>query len=288
MKGYGLFFYPIPLTIDRLDAHVSSNHSRVIKKIIVLGGKNEGVSVATSDDALLCIFGLEREEALRLINTIFAVFTLNLKITCFSAKRDDLVECSTFRSNMLKVDASMGDNLRNHLQFKRSPLDNSHEWKMYPRKQITVALFESMVRLANDFYDNIDIHRDALLLSDGFTLYHRDELNSSFLYAWMMIETFLTKIWGEYVKGLDRTKKDKESLVNPNSWTAYQLIEMFAALNMINSTTRDTLNELRIKRNDIIHKRKDVTKMDTQKCLATASQILSNRQINENKPFRNM
>ncbi|MDQ5869105.1 MAG: hypothetical protein M3530_05185 [Thermoproteota archaeon] len=152
----------------------------------------------------------------------------------------------------------------------------------------TLSVFENTIRSANNFYDNIDIHRDVLLLSDGFTLYHRDELNASFLYAWMMIETFLAKIWEKYVEGLDRTKKAKESLTNYNNWTAYHLIEMFAALNMINNATPDTLNELRTKCNDIVHKRKDVASIDTQKCLTTAWKILNNRQIDEDKPFRDM
>ena len=61
--------------------------------MIPLGGKNEGVKIAISDDGFVCVFGSEREDALTLINTIFTVVTLTLNITTFVVKRDDLCEC---------------------------------------------------------------------------------------------------------------------------------------------------------------------------------------------------
>ena len=82
------------MTIDNLNRdNVPSEHSRIIKKMIPLGGKNEGVKIAISDDGFVCVFGSEREDALTLINTIFTVVTLTLNITTFVAKRDDLCEC---------------------------------------------------------------------------------------------------------------------------------------------------------------------------------------------------
>ena len=78
---------------------------------------------------------------------------------------------------MLYVKNIIGDNLRNYIQFKRSPLVESYEWKMYPRKVLTLSKIENTIHYANDFYDDGDIHRDLLLLADGFTLYYQDEIN---------------------------------------------------------------------------------------------------------------
>ena len=48
---------------------------------------------------------------------------------------------------------------------------------MYPRKVLTLSKIENTIHYANDFYDDGDIHRDLLLLADGFTLYYQDEIN---------------------------------------------------------------------------------------------------------------
>ena len=108
---------------------------------------------------------------------------------------------------MLYVKNIIGDNLRNYIQFKRSPLVESYEWKMYPRKVLTLSKIENTIHYANDFYDDGDIHRDLLLLADGFTLYYQDEINAPYLYAWMMIETFITERLGEICQNVKQNKR---------------------------------------------------------------------------------
>jgi hypothetical protein len=286
--GFGTFFYPIPLTIDRLDPDlVPSEHSRIIKKMIQLDGINKGIKIAITDDAFLSVFGHKIEEALRLLNTIFAIVTLRLNITCFAAKKEDLCECFS-KGNRLYVKTIFGDNLRNYIQFKRSPMKESYEWKIYPRREVTLSTVENMINFANRFYGDIEIHRDLLLLSEGFTLYYQHDLNASYLYGWMMIETFLSKIWGKRIQELNRKREDKDSLSNHDRWTSYHIIEMFSALRLISDDTRDIFHNLRRKRNKIVHDRQDATIGDTQRCLTTAWKILRNREINPDKPFEKL
>ena len=92
---------------------------------------------------------------------------------------------------MLYVKNIIGDNLRNYIQFKRSPLGESYEWKMYPRKVLTLSKNGIQYTMPMTFMMMVIFIVDLLLLADGFTLYYQDEINVAYLYAWMMIETFL-------------------------------------------------------------------------------------------------
>jgi hypothetical protein len=124
-----------------------------------------------------------------------------------------------------------------------------------------------------------------ILLFDGFTLYLKNAFIGSSLYAWILIETFLSKLWEDHVKSLERSREDKTSLRNFNLWTSYHYIEMFAIMDKIDTTSRNHLHNLRKKRNSIVHDRKEVNREDAFSCLSTASNILRNRVKNPGNPL---
>jgi hypothetical protein len=100
-----------------------------------------------------------------------------------------------------------------------------------------------------------------------------------------MIETFLSKVWKEHIDSLSRSKKDKDSLKDHNRWTTYHHIEILAAMNKMENTGRDLMNQLRQKRNSIIHERKEADEREAYHCLNVADKILRNRINNPNMPF---
>ena len=101
----------------------------------------------------------------------------------------------------------------------------------------------------------------------------------------MIVETFLARLWDEYVDSLERTKNDKDALKDFRSWTSYHYIEMFSVLGKITGETRDILNSSRKKRNQVVHERREVDKQEAYDCLNMARKILRNRIETPDKPF---
>lgn len=104
----------------------------------------------------------------------------------------------------------------------------------------------------------------------------------------MITETFLSKLWEEYVNSLKaRTSEERDSLTNHRSWTSHHHVEMFAVIGKINMTVRNLFNKLRKIRNDIVHKKRPVTRDEARGCLRVAIVIILNR-LNSQDPFLNL
>ena len=99
------------------------------------------------------------------------------------------------------------------------------------------------------------------------------------------METFLARLWDEYVDSLKRTSNDKEALRDFRSWTSYHYIEIFSVLGMIDDETRDILNSSRRKRNKVVHDRIEVSKQEAYDSLDVARKILRNRIETPDRPF---
>lgn len=119
---------------------------------------------------------------------------------------------------------------------------------------------------------------------DGFTLYNKGAYTASYLYSWMMIETFLSKIWTEHVDSSDRSGNDKKALKDHNRWTAFHYVEMLSAINKMPGV-RDIFNTLRRKRNEIVHDRREIDEKDAYYCLNISDKILRNRINTPAMPF---
>jgi hypothetical protein len=176
---------------------------------------------------------------------------------------------------------------RNILSFQRDIPDKAafENWKNGLRRLVRPSDMEQMIKFADHVLSNEDMQMDMVLLFDGFTLEYKGAYTAAYLYAWMMIETFLAKIWNEYVDRTNRSAKDKNTLKDHNRWTTYHHIEMHSAMNKMNDTTRDLMHRLRNKRNSIVHKRYEVNQDEAHQCLLVADKIVRNRFNNPSAPF---
>lgn len=126
-------------------------------------------------------------------------------------------------------------------------------------------------------------------MSEGYTLHYKGAFNGAFLYGWMIIETFLAKLWIEYVNLMtDRIPDGKDALRDFRSWTGYHHIEIFYTVGQLTPIVRNLLNKLRKVRNDIIHKRRDVALEESWVCLRVAMVLLLNRLRNPDSHFKDI
>jgi hypothetical protein len=227
------------------------------------------------------------ELVIKILNTIFASARLFLDIRLDIVRIGELCnfEWISYSEFIRIVGYAFVE--RNIFSLQRDKNDQSfEEWKnVYNRKLITRDEMIKIIQFAYWILQRNDLHMDLILLFDGYTLYYRGAFTASFLYGWMIIETFLTKIWKEYVDSLDRPQADKNALYAPDTWTTYRYIEKLSAANKMETTIRDVLNRLRLIRNSIVHDTKDVCYKDAYYCLSIGDRILRNRINTPNTPF---
>jgi hypothetical protein len=227
------------------------------------------------------------ELVIKILNTIFASARLFLDIRLDIVRIGELCnfEWISYSEFIRIVGYAFVE--RNIFSLQRDKNDQSfEEWKnVYNRKLITRDEMIKIIQFAYWILQRNDLHMDLILLFDGYILYYRGAFTASFLYGWMIIETFLTKIWKEYVDSLDRPQADKNALYAPDTWTTYRYIEKLSAANKMETTLRDVLNRLRLIRNSIVHDTKDVCYKDAYYCLSIGDRILRNRINTPNTPF---
>jgi hypothetical protein len=153
---------------------------------------------------------------------------------------------------------------------------------------MTPTMMEQTIQFADGVLSNQDLHMDLILLFDGFTLYYKGAYTAAYLYGWMMIETFVGKIWDNYIESINRSRRDKHTLKDNNRWTTYHHVEMLSVVNKMDDRARDLLYKLRQKRNSIVHDRREVNESDARNCLFIADRIIRNRFNNPDTPFVNI
>jgi hypothetical protein len=215
-------------------------------KILMTCDIQNGDRVMVTDDGFICLFNDNDEQVIKILNTIFASARLFLDISLDILRIGELCNFEWIpNSEFIRIVGYVFVE-RNIFSLQRDKNDESfEEWKnVYNRKLITRDEMIKIIQFAYWILQKNDLHMDLILLFDGYTLYHRRAYTASYPYGWMIIETFLAKIWKEYVDSLDKHQTDKNSLYVRNTWTTYRYIEKLSAANKMETTVRDVLMKL--------------------------------------------
>lgn len=282
-SGNGAFFFPSVTVHDSIvDLDKPPDyHERKIALIHHL----PDVKVIVTDDGLICLVMQENEKALDFLNTIFAT-ALTWNIPSQQIRSNDL--CS-FRweegSDRIQIPIVHEPSVRNLLAFERDDEERFSGWKVLERTLVPPSTLKDVLNRAYEYSTKPKLQEDVLLLAEAWSLSFDGALTASFLYAWMVIETFLARTWNQYVDSLGRSANDREALRDHRSWTSYHHIEMFSFVGKMAPEARGVLNSLRKKRNDIVHNRDKVNMDEVKTCLNVAARIFFNQVHNPDKPF---
>ena len=284
--GFGSFFYPTAITVGDISMALGKPLERQTRRIALQNTLNDGKEVFVTDDGFVCLMVKQAEDALTELNTIFATGIawgiMNEKIIA-----KDLCACSWKNGTdtiMITEYYIPSERIMFSLQRDEEG-EKLNEWKKYPRELVTLDTCRGILHMAHWFTTNPNLHNDLMLLFEGYSLYYKDAFVGAFLYGWMIVETFLARLWDDYVDSLGRKNNDKKALKDFRSWTSYHYIEMFSILGIMAAETRDLLNNLRRKRNQVVHDRIEVNKREAYDCLNVARKIIRNLTKTPDKPF---
>jgi hypothetical protein len=317
--GFGTFIYPQPVTVtdgnsivlgplrepdpsqgrsrQLLEKRDLSNHdiqfvmddnSSRTRQMVVEYKNRSGTPVIISDDGFVGVLIKSREEALSFLNTIFATM-LTYGVQGEAVQDSDLCGFQ-WDSNSGLIGIIEYDILSMRVRFSLTRDDpNSNQfssWRNHPRQRLRIDRWKEILERAYDYTTKPDLHNDLILVYEGYTLLLGGAFKGAYLYGWMIIENFLSKLWETYVESLEgRSRDEKKGLTNSKNWTSYHDIEMLSIVGKIkNSTVRKLFNNLRKLRNDVVHNRKDISIEEARACLRAAVIIMLNRLRNQD-PF---
>jgi hypothetical protein len=292
LNGKGAFFYVEPVTIHTSDPLLGRPPVGIpgdMRREIRIKTEVHNIGrIMVTDDGFVCLF-VEDQKTIDFLNTLFASANILWGIQGYVARLEELCNFEVVPdTNYIKI-VGYTEIERNILSLQRDGDDRAFEiWKNSHRRLITPSMMEQTINFADKVLSNKDLYMDLVLLFDGLTLKYRGAYTAAYLYSWMMIETFLGKIWNEYVDSMDRSRRDKASLKDHNRWTTYHHIEMLSAVSKMDDATRDLMHRLRQKRNSIIHERRQVSESDARDCLLVADKVLRNRFNDPKTPFLNI
>jgi len=292
-SGFGAFIFPEPVTLSD-DSGTLRNLEELNldpsprSRQVALTHEINGKPIIVSDDGFVGVF-MPEEEAKSFLNTILATL-LTRGIQGQFLQDNDLCGFKWYPDrNQIWLDRISIPSER--LLFSLIRDDQNYHlydlWTKYPRRVLNKDTCKQVLERAFEYTTKPELNKDLILVFEGYTLLFSNANRGAFLYGWMIIETFLEKLWEEYVDSLkDRTRNEKDTLKDYRSWTSHHHIEMFALVGIIQDmTVRNLFNKLRKKRNDIVHKREDVTAEESAGCLRIAMLIILNRLRNEKNPF---
>lgn len=288
--GNGAFIYP-SITLHETNSRETElgKPPGFHKRKIILNEKlGEGYRILITDDGFVCPILPDRKKTLEFLNVLFA--TLDTKFQ--AARFITLVDLSSFQweenSDIVEINRSMNlRSLRSNFEERRDNESSFSHWSVIPRTPMDESLLKALSHVAYRFYKNPKFKDDMLLIGESWGLAFDEMFTASFLFSWMIIENFLEQLWEEHVNSLERTKDEKNSLKNHNSWTASNYIEVFSMIGTLNNDGYQCLTKLRKIRNKVVHEKKKVGNKEAWGCLEVSIRMLYNR-LNQINPFEDV
>lgn len=293
--GLGAFFYPISLIITEKkrvtyqDSELSKPASYGIRKIVLDHILQDNTRIAVTDDGFVGIFNNSTEDVLDILNTIFAT-GITFGVGSTYGREKDLCKFTLIGDGTCIQLYELPNNTRvqserNMFSFQRDDDSKLDKWRRFKllHKVTSIQNIKKVLDRSYDYLAIMDskksVYKDLLLALEGYGLYYGEAHKGAYLHGWMIIETIIDQIWKEHVNTLRISSDDKKKLKESSQWTSHHHIEMLFALNKLDLTNRNFLTKLRTKRNDVIHKRKNVDPDEAHWCLRLAMVMILNRML---------
>lgn len=128
-----------------------------------------------------------------------------------------------------------------------------------------------LIRLADRLIKDNEITKLLRFFHESFIHKKNHESNSAFVLAWQVIETWILNQWILFLQNKRLTGNNIRKLAD---WNVDVVIQTLHISGKINRQLRDTLDQLRKKRNKIFHRGQFASKQDVESCVRLAFKFL--------------
>lgn len=225
---------------DRVEGVRSETQRR-----IAIDGRFGGRRVIVYPNGVIAATATDRPDALRFYNTFFAMLELNF-FTSRPISLDDLAEGKVRPDGALTSFTGTGR--------LTSIIGASAVYTGGEDRRIARAVLEGLIsraaRLSLEPVRSLDLQ----LWLEGSSHFRAAEYSEALLYAWLVIERALDRLFELMAKESGSSKKKLETLRNDRSWVAGMKIDVLRWKGLLSDAQYGRITGFRTARNDFIHK----------------------------------
>ena len=264
LVGYGTYYYP-PIWVNKIPErtfrHIISDYFPAPVKI--LHTSFNGVKIIVYSDGFIGIVTENKEQAIRIVNTIFGVSLIS-GINCFAANESEIayikIDPNSFEIHTKSMKSS---SLRGHLLIGFGPSDIRY----YHREIIKEEVIKELIKKAEKISKYEDLSQQLIFLLAGYTYYANSEYSQSFIINWIIVEKYLFKLWKNLLAEKGLTGKRKKKLIDSILWGTDYILETLNLNGNIDKETYDLIMDLKKKRNKFIHEGQLMDQSSSEKLL---------------------
>jgi hypothetical protein len=274
LKGYGTHFYP-PIWIGEIPERtfrqkVSGQLYPPPSKI--LDFNFNGRTLVINSDGFIGVEAENKGGALRILNTIFGIAFMS-GIDCLSARELELAEIEIVPDSLtISATTWQISSLRSLLMEWLRP-----DSLFYLRKEVSKEVIEKILNKAKIVAKNEKLAELVTFLIEGYTHYSNSEYSQSFIINWLIVERYLSELWGEFIKERQVNGDRKSKLKNPIQWGIDHILETLNLTGKLNDETYKLLIDLKNKRNRFVHRGETIDKPTSEKLLNFSFKIVESR-----------
>lgn len=263
--GFGTFFYPPLLIGDLQPTFADKLRGRKYERLqdIVVETKFDGHLLYVTKGGLIGIESKENELAEKVLNTIMAI-SLVSGIHCYAVRRTELAELG-FNKTTHKITSTSWSysSLRMELFDLGYQYGSENNWKTDIRHRIGIKDIETIIKKAEEIWENKDQYHFLKLLLGSFTHLDAGEYSQSFIMSWNVLERYLFELWRKKLYNARVTRRIREDL---DRWDVYRVLEILHLDKEITEDNYQQFKQLQKLRNDVIHEGYEITETQAKSC----------------------
>ena len=270
-SGFVTFFYP---PVD-LSTRQKPSPSAILRGVTfdfswfekAFGSSFNGIPVIVNKNGLIFVATNDRETALRMLNTMMAVATLQ-GLSLYAVREHEIGQGNFDKERMTIAGHSYPISTVRMMQndlFSRPYIQAT---------KIEPARLEAIIQTAAKSFRNHKLVEELRLFVEAHTHFNDAEYAQSFILSWSIIERHLYELWARKLEDMDM---DEDRIGKLRNQSIDYLIEVLSVAGDMNESDYEGYMELKGKRNKFMHRGKAISKEDAEKCLGLARSIVQKK-----------
>ncbi len=310
-NAYGVSFFPTiylgGFPIKRVEHIVDKNTIKFDRTVIVIESTFQGKKFWISKTGYIYLEGIDKDEALELLNEFMAIIFIKEGIPTESIKKSEL-------------GSGIIDYQKREMSWKY-PLSSRREWLytknislndfgrieeinrvitvnydiLYPGYTsnklliLPISKFEKIIEMANKFPSGFG--KVLSLILESYSFFKGGNYIGSFLLNWIIIESLIVEKWKKYLKRNyegEINSSERRGMWDSPMWTISIILRSMQISNQIRSDLVDLILRTKTIRNDLIHKwfrKKVILERQQSKCSLSLTLFLFSLFVDEKSWF---
>ena len=271
---FGAYYYPGVRIGDYLELTFKEKLINTIGKPIYLPEAENRFSF-NNKQGFFDTFGFvgiqckNEKAAIKVLNTIFGV-TLIFGFNSISVR-----ELELFSMKMDPESLSIGGFSWN-VEAKRFDLYTSHGLR---KIALPLDSMKMIIKVAENVSNIKAINESVLFLLESYTHFYNSEYSQSFLFSWLVIEKYISRLFEEMLSEKGVSSNRKKKFKTQDKWSTETKIEVLNFNGIINLDDYNFFIRFNAKRNEFAHKGITIDQKESQELFEFSKNIIKNEII---------